>query len=259
MATLFDVTLDLARHARDVKRYKVSQVSDSGYTFTSASMHNVTGEFTGGTVWIMTGDSAGNFTRIKRASNQSITLEDNGPTVAVNDIVMICPWIDFSLDDLINAINSVLYRYPILATNDELEWNGELFYTLPEGVSDVRKVEIMNTQGGVTTSHCWQENAGVLVFYRTQSLYEDGGLMHISYRAMHGELYEATDELHPMVDLTYLRNMAFLYLWRHVIIVQHKDNPIATDMFNEAKMYESEHTKFNLPERNIPPRSFFTR
>ena len=76
---------------------------------------------------------------------------------------------------------------------------------------------------------------------------------------MHGEVYEATDPIDPSVDLNYLRNLAFLYLWRTVIIIQHKDNPIAADMYNEAKVYESEHTKFNIPERNIPLRSFFVR
>ena len=113
MTTLFDVTLDLARHARGVKRYKVSQIADSGQTFYSSTMRNITGEYTNGTVWIMDGDSAGHFARIQSASNQRIKMEDDAPAVAVGDTVMICPWIDFDLDDLIEAINSVLYRYPI--------------------------------------------------------------------------------------------------------------------------------------------------
>ena len=260
MATLFDVTLDLARHSRGVKRYKVATITDSGHTFTSPTMHTITGEYTGGSCWIMTGDNAGEFTRIKSASAQRIKLEDNGPAVGVGDVVMICPWIDFDLDDLIEAINSVLYRYPVLAINTELEWEeGELAYQLPEGVSDVRKVEIENTMGTPTISHCWVEDGNFLSFHSAQPLYLNGGHMRIFYRTLHGELYEANDNLHPYVDLNYLRNMAFLHLWRSVIIHQHKDNPVAADMFNEAKMYEAEHQKFNLPERNIPMRSFYTR
>lgn len=260
MATLFDVTLDLARHARGVKRYKVSQVSDDGYSFTSASMHNTTGEYTGGSLWIMTGENAGQFTRIKRASNQKVTLEDNGPTVDVGNVTMICPWIDFDLDELIEAINSVLYKYPIYAWDNSLSWDTDtLLYDLPSGVSDIRQVKILNSIDTYTLSHCWLEENGQLRFTKAQGLYAQDGEIQIGYRKMHGEVYEATDEIDPSVDLTYLRNMAFLYLWRSVIIHQHKDNPVAADMFNEAKMYESEHTKFNTPERNIPIRSFFVR
>lgn len=262
MATLFDVTLDLARHARGVKRYKVSQIADSGLTMMSPTMHNISGEYVNGTLWVMTGTGKGKFARITRAANQRLTIEDAGITLAVNDTVMICPWIDFDLDNLIEAINSVLYKYPILAVNDTLDWDSnQLVYTLPDGVSDVRKVEVENTLGNgtYTTSHCWIEKNGELHFHTAQGLYAEGGEMKIYYRKMHGEVYEATDEIDPTVDLTYLRNLAFLYLWRSVIIHQHKDNPVASDMYNEAKIYESEHLKFNLPERNIPLRSFFTR
>ena len=259
MATLFDVTLDLARHSRGVKRYKVSQIFDDGQSFSSSGMHNITGEYTGGTVWIMTGDNAGQFARIKRSSGQKLTMEDDAPAVGIGDVVMICPWIDFDLDDLIEAINSVLYRYPVLAMNNELEWTGDLFYELPEGVSDVRKVEIANRMDTLTTSHCWIENGGWLQFHSAQPLYQEGGNIVIWYKKYHGELYNASDELHPWVDLNYLRNMAFLHLWRNVIIVQHKDNPVAADMYNEAKVYESEYLKFNIPERKIPIRSFYTR
>lgn len=260
MATLFDATLDLARHARGVKRYKVSQVLDDGLTFTAPTMKNIAGEYVNGTVWIMTGDSKGEFARIKRAVNQKVTMEDDAPTVSVGDTVMICPWIDFDLDELIEAINSVLYRYPILTMNDDLEWNsGTLTYDLPEGVSDIRRVNIANTMDTYTASHRWIEEGGQLRFHSTSGLYSEGGKIQLMYRKLHGEVYEATDEIDPQVDLNYLRNMAFLYLWRQVIIVQHKDNPVAADMFNEAKMYESDYTKFNIPERKIPIRSFFTR
>lgn len=262
MTTLFDVTLDLARHSRGVKRYTVSQVSGNGLTFSSPTMHNITGEFTNGSLWVVNGESKGQFARIVRASNQSATIEDVGIELAPGDVVMICPWIDFDLDDLIEAINSVLYRYPILAMDNSLSWDSNtLTYQLPDGVSDVRQVKVANTLGNgtYTTSHCWLEENGELRFHTLQGLYSQDGEMQVYYRKMHGEVYEAADVIDPIVDLTYLRNMAFLHLWRSVIIIQHKDNPVAADMYNEAKMYESDHTKFNVPERNIPLRSFFTR
>ena len=230
--TLFDVTLDLARQARGVTRYKVTAVS--GKMLRSSRMGNRMGEYLNGTMWVMTGESKGQFSRIKSAKDDYIIPEDDTLDIAAGDVIMICQWIDFNLDDLIEAINSVLYRYPIYAWDNSLTWNSDqLVYDLPDGVSDIRQVYVANTldNGTFTLSHCWQEENKQLRFH----------------------------EIDPTVDLIYLRNMAFLYLWRTVIIIQHKDNPIAADMYNEAKMYESEHQKFNLPERNIPLRSFFTR
>lgn len=260
MATLFDVTLDLARQARGVIRYKVTEVS--GDKIYSARMNNKLGEYVNGTLWVMTGESKGEFSKIKSAKDNYIIPEDGSLDIAVGDVIMICPWIDFTLDDLIEAINSVLYRYPVYAWDTSLTWNpDQLVYDLPDGVSDVRQVQIENTMenGTYTLSHCWLEENGQLRFHTAMGLYKEGGEMQVGYRKMHGELYEATDAVDKMVDLEYLRNMAFLYLWRSVIIVQHKDNPVAADMYNEAKVYESEHKKFNMPERNIPMRSFFTR
>lgn len=259
MATLFDVTLDLARHVRGVTRHKVTNVS--GNRITSHRMNNGMGEYLNGTVWFMTGESAGHFSKIKTAKDDFIIPEDN-MSVAIGDILMMCPWIDFDLDDLIEAINSVLYRYPIYAWDKTLTWDSQnLVYDLPDGVSDIRQVKIASSSGSGTfvTSHKWLEENRQLRFDSAGSLYGDGGEIQIGYRKMHGEVYEATDEIDPTVDLNYLRNMAFLYLWRNLIIVQHKDNPIAADMYNEAKVYESEYTKFNQPERNIPLRSFYTR
>ena len=262
MATLFDVTLDLARHARGLQRHKVSAVSDDGRTLTSATMENNAGEYIRGTLWVMSGDCAGQFAVITRAAGQWLTIADGEVYLGEGDIVMICPWIDFTLSDLINSVNSVLYRYPIYVWDDSLTWNpDQLTYDLPDGVSDIRQVKIENTNGDgtYTLSHCWIEENRQLRFHTSQALYKDGGKIQIGYRKMHGEVYEATDEIDPSVDMEYLRNMAFLYLWRTVIIIQHKDNPVAADMFNEAKLYESDHQKFNVPERNIPMRSFYTR
>ena len=263
MTTLFDVTLDLARMIRGVRRHKVATVTDSGHTMTSPTMENLAGEYVDGTIWVVTGDCAGKFATIKRAVAQKLTIADGDVVVEPGDVVMICPRVDFTLDNLIDAVNSVLYRYPVLSMDDSLTWNSnQLVYQKPVGVSDIRRIQIENTNndGTYTISHCWLEDKdGFIRFHTAQSLYADGGKMQIFYRKLHGAVYEADDEINEYVDLVYLRNMAILYLWRTVIIHQHKDNPVAADLFNEAKIYESEHLKFNIPERNIPIRDFYTR
>lgn len=263
MVTLFDATLDLARHVRGVERHKISAVSNNGHTLTSPTMANSMGEFNDGTVWIITGDCCGKFSKIEKAKNQSLTILDDDLHVDVGNVVMICPWIDFKLNNLIDAINSVLYQYPILDIDESLKWKSDQqAYKTPDGVSDIRRIQIENSSdnGTYVISHSWLEDKdGYIRFHSSQSKYKDGGTMQIYYRRMHGEIYEADDVIHPMVDLVHVRNLAMLYLWRNVIIHQHKDNPIAPDMFNEAKMYEAEHIKFNIPERNIMIRDLYVR
>ena len=260
MTTLFDVTLDLARHSRGVLRYKITSVEGNGKRLHSNRMNNRMGEYVNGSMWVMTGESAGQFSKIRSAKDDYVIPENDSLTINQDDVIMICPWIDFDLDDLIEAINSVLYRYPIYVWDTSLTWDPDkLIYDLPAGVSDIRQVQVANSIDTYTLSHCWTEENKQLRFHTAQGLYKKDGEIQIGYRKMHGEVYEPTDEIDPSVDLNYLRNMAFLYLWRSIIIVQHKDNPIAADMYNEAKMYEADHSKFNLPERNIPLRSFFTR
>jgi hypothetical protein len=48
--------------------------------------------------------------------------------------------------------------------------------------------------------------------------------------------------------------MANLWLWTHEIQMKHKDNPIAVDMFNQAKMDEDNLNKKNIPENNLLPK-----
>lgn len=263
MATLFDATLDLARHVRGVERHKISAVSNNGHTLTSPTMDNSMGEYNDGTVWITTGDCCGKFSKIKKAKDQSLTILDGNLQVNVGDVVMICPWIDFKLNHLIDAINSVLYQYPILDVDMSLTWESDKqAYEIPDGISDIRRIQIEDSSGNGTfiISHCWLEDKdGYIRFHTSQGKYKDGGIMQIYYRKLHGEIYEADDKIHPMVDLVYLRNLAMLYLWRNVIIHHHKDNPIAADLFNEAKAYEAENLKLNIPERNIMIRDLYVR
>lgn len=262
--TLFDATLDLARITRGVRRFKISICDNVTGKISSDTMANITGEYVGGCVWFMTGEDKGRFSRIASATPNSITLEDgfNGGFVK-GDVIMVCPWKDFNLDELIDAINSVLYRYPILAMDNSLSWDSStMAYPIPADVDDIRRIQIENTNenGTYTISHCWTaDRDGFIRFHTAQGLYKDKGEMQIYYRKLHGEIYEDTDAIDPSVDETYLRNMAFLWLWRNILINQHKDNPIAADMYNEAKTYEQSMGKLNMPERKIIIRDFFTR
>lgn len=148
---LFDATLDLARFAQGIETHKITGVDKPDNTFRCmASLSARMNEYTnGGTCWFLTGNSKGEFGTITAGSDQWIRLQDvfeNG--FEAGDSVALSWFRYFNTQNLINAINNVLYNYPIMDIYDiplkEDAYHHFVYeYELPEEVSiDVRRVEL---------------------------------------------------------------------------------------------------------------------
>ena len=268
---LFDATLDLARYSQGVEQHKITAVG-SNYKFVCSSLSAKTGEYTnGGTCWFLTGDCAGKFCTIKRGSNQTIELEEAIDGFEVGDSVALSWFHYFNTQNLINAVNHVLYDYPIMdiyedTTEQPVKYTQDVYeYTLPEEVSiDIRRVELQSKNyhfpfpqhlpDTFTTCHYWHLNGRTLVI-DPKWIYKYGGRMRIYYVRDHGPIVDRdTEMISEQVDKNYLRKMANLWLWTHEIQMKHKDNPIAVDMFNQAKMDEESLNKKNIPESRLMPK-----
>lgn len=267
---LFDATLDLARYAQGVEQYKISSVLTEGKKFTCANLSAIMGEFTnGGTVWFLSGDSEGQFGSIVRGRDTVIETFDVFPDgFAVGDDVALSGFHYFNTKNLVNAINHVLYDYPIMdiyedVTEEPVHYKHNQFeYELPEEVSlDIRRVEIQTKNWFMpwhhtapdtfTVCHYWHLNGRTLVI-DPRFIYKWGGRIRIHYVKDHGAIIDPETELiSEQVDKNYLRKMANLWLWTHEIQMKHKDNPIAVDMFNQAKMDEDTMNKKNIPESRL--------
>ena len=266
---LFDATLDLARHAQGIETHKITGVNGS-QKFTCSTLGARMGEYTGGgTCWFLSGDSKGLFGTIRRAKDQYVELES--PTsegFAVGDSVALSWTHYFNTQNLVNAINHVLYDYPIMdicedVTEEPTTYQHNQFeYELPEEVTnDIRRVEIQCKNwhllwpsampDSFAICHYWHLNGRTLVI-DPRFIYKWGGRMRIHYVKEHGMILEPETELiSEQVDKTYLRKMANVWLWQHEIQMKHKDNPIAVDMYNQAKMDEDNLNKKNIPENNL--------
>lgn len=269
---LFDATLDLARYAQGTEQHKITSVVSSS-KFASDTLSAILGEYTnGGTCWFLSGDSEGYFDTIKRGNNQTIELNKACPTsFAAGDNVALTWFHYFNTQNLINAVNHVLYDYPIMdiyedTTEDPVHYTHDVFeYTLPEAVSlDVRRVELQcknfhfplpqHLPDTFTTCHYWHLNGRTLVI-DPKWVYKYGGRIRIYFVRDHGPVVDRdTDLISEQVDKNYLRKMANLWLWTHEIQMKHKDNSIAVDMFNQAKMDEESLAKKNIPESNLMPK-----
>jgi len=251
---LFDATLDLAAFAKGTEDYTVSSVN--GLNLFCNDLSGRVGEFGGGTIWVHTGDSAGYFGRIKTAAAQMIELPEE-LDIASGDEITISAWLEFDTQKLINAINSVLRMYKIIEVNSDLVFDPDKeLYALPEGVTeDIRKVQLQRDNYLINPqwieSHYWKvmHPRTLNLYDRHKLLYKTGSHIALTYVRMHGAVGK-DDEISDQVDPLYLRYMSWLYLCRHLIQNTHKDNLIASDMYNEAKIYERDNSR--LPNKQLP-------
>lgn len=253
---LFDATLDLASFARGTEDHVVSSVN--GRELICNDLSGRVAEFGGGTIWIRSGESEGYFGKIESSAAQTITLSEE-LYVDPGDEITIGSWQEFDTQKLINAINSVLRMYKVVKYNEELEYDPEADnYELPEGVTeDIRKVILMYDgyldKAQPSESHYWRVEDGKLWLYDVHTArYQKGGKIRIAYADYHGAVGK-NDVISGQVDPLYLRYMAWLYLCRNLIQQTHKDNLVATDMYNEAKIYERDHGR--LPNKQLPIRT----
>ena len=252
---LFDATLDLGRFAQGTADYVITSIS--GNRIYCDNLSGRVAEYGGGTIWFTSGNSAGQFGRIKASLANAIELQDSYPDgFAVGDHITIGSWLEFDTQKLINAINSVLSTYKILLFNSELEYDPNVTeYELPEGVtSDIRKVIWWDERNNCTkTCHYWrvQDYNWLVILDRRIPA---GAHIGLSYVKVHGPVSKDNPEIHDQVDPLYLRYMAWLYLCRNLIQNTHKDNLIASDMYNEAKVYERDYSR--LPNKALGMRDF---
>ena len=269
---LFDATLDLARFAQGIETHKVSDVLSEWDKFSCATLSAKLGEYTnGGTCWFLTGNAEGKFSEIASASNRSVTLRNKAEGFAAGDTVALSWFHYFNTQNLVNAVNHVLYDYPIMevyedTTDTPQKYTHDVYeYELPEEVTlDIRRVELQSKNFNIpfcetlpdtfAVCHYWQLKGRTLVI-DPKWMYKYSGRIKIYYVKEHGMIIDPeTEMISEQVDKTYLRKMANLWLWQHEIQMKHKDNPIAVDMFNQAKMDEETMNKKNIPESRLMPK-----
>ena len=254
---MFDATLDLARTAQGVETHLISSVL-SGNKFSCDTLNGRMNEFSnGGTCWFLSGDSAGQFYTIKRGKDQVIELQQSSMGVQSplgtvpakpGDSVALCSWHYFNTQNLVNAVNHVLYDYPIMEVYEDDSEFPQLYrqfqneYDLPDEITtDIRRVEVegynpWNVYEGVQSPagtvpgprfvicHYWHLNGRKLIV-DPRWIYKWNGRFRIHYVKNHGEILPPyTEQISEQVDATYLRKMANLWLWTHEIQAKHKES-----------------------------------
>ena len=259
---MFRATLDLARYAQGITQHRITGVDRASNTFhCSESLSAALGEYTdGGTCWFLSGNSEGQFGTIAAAADQWVRLQDYfDDGYNTGDLVALSGRMYFNSQNLINAVNHVLYDYPIMAiyegtTEDPFLYRRDTeVYELPDGVDNIRRIEIERNSysevPGYTVSHYWRQ-AGRELHIQPRGAYRNDGKIRIHYVKDHGMILDK-GKISGQVDREYLRKMAAVWLWMHEIQMKHKDNPIAVDMYNQARIDEEAMRRRNIPESRL--------
>lgn len=259
---LFDATLDLAQFAKGTGQYTITAIDAENNQIECSDLSGRVAEYGGGTIWFLTGSSAGQFGRIKSSAGQTIDLlDDFSDGYAVGDEIAIGSWLEYDTQTLINAINSVLRMYRIIDVNTELVYDPDVdLYDLPEGVTnDIRKVQLQRnvwqTEDRWIESHYWKvvQPRKLNLYDHRKLLYVPGSSIALAFVRTHGAVGK-DDEISYQVDPLYLRYLSWLYLCRNLIQQTHKDNLVASDMYNEAKIYERDYGR--LPNKALPTKTW---
>lgn len=238
---IFDVTHDLARFVSKVMTGEATDGSTT--TVVDANLHALADTYKGGTIWITSGTHAGVMRRIASNTEGTITLVGTALASAiVSGVTYTLASPLFPLNDLKSAINSVLAVMKIAAIDETLTVDTDIEeYDLPDGVRDVRRVEIATHSAApyqYAKNYYWEERGDILIIPYGIFEEEDGNKIRLTYAKLHGAVGD-TDEIDAAVDAAYLRYSAAVNLWRGIIQEIDKDLPQAVDMLNEAKVTEA--------------------
>jgi hypothetical protein len=185
------------------------------------------GRYTGGTLWVLTGDNAGLCCPVIAHGNGSLMFTAVTDAIAAGDkYALSSPQFPKWLLD--QAVDTALEGIDVIASSTETIVAGVLTLTL--GIQNVRRVYI----NGKENFH-WDEELGVITFDNTGL----SGDAVVKYLVKANTTVDIDGELQTLVDPDHVAWSAVVFLWRNLIERIHKDNPSAIDLLNEAKINEA--------------------
>lgn len=205
--------------------------------------------YTKGTLWILDGSNMGVCDVVSLFAENEITIETTLANAIVDGDEYAIATPEFPKHKLRQAVLSVLRYAPILLVNDDLTADGSGEYDLPEGVHNIKRVDV----GGVHQS--WREVNDKLYFDGNTD--PSSGTIYLYYEGHHGVI-EEDDDILSSVDMDWLKWSAAVFLYRDKITRINKDNPTDLDLLNEAKVLEAEArrnaNRFQLQSMPIDPK-----
>lgn len=226
MTTLAEMLLVIARTVSRVR--EGTATGGSTTTLIDTALAEASGTYNEGTVWIThAGVTLSYF--VSTFGNNTITFSPPAPqAVIAGDTYAVAPD-DFPKWQLTQAVVEALSKISTLKVDTTLTVASGADVTLPAAVRDVRQVFV----AGVRNYH-WSEVIGKLKFDKTS--YD--GALEVRYASRPTFPAADSDIIDPAVDPEWLHWAAVVKLWRDYYRDHLKDNPVAIELFNEARQNE---------------------
>ena len=195
------------------------------------------GKYNGGTLWVLGGDNAGLCVKVTTHIGDPLTLNTTlTDAIAAGDEYAVAPGSLFPLNELKAAVMQALQDQPVMLTDGSLTTAEDtLRYTLPDGVSDVRRVAYIDDDDSYKVVLDWYEIGNELVFYSQP----EADLDLVLFYAGRHSWKELDEHIDGSVPTNWLKWAAVVKLYRNYIVKFRKDNPTALELFNEGKMEEA--------------------
>lgn len=227
MPTINEVTFAAASLITNV--YQDTATGGTVSTIIDTKLAAETETYLNGTVWILSGTNAGQCRVIDNHTQNVLHLREAlSASIIAGDVyaVITKEWPKTLLDLAVRAVLQFV-KVPVETTATAV--NGLL--TLPAGVFDVKQCWYSGKE-----NYHWEENAGKIKFDSSSV----NGTVTLKYKQQATTLTDfSTGTISNYVPLELLTWSMVAYLWRSKIEQVRKDNPIATDLLNEAKTNEA--------------------
>lgn len=230
MTTLAETMLNAAELVSNVRRGTATGGSTS--TLVDAGMDEQAEYWKDGALFVLDGDNEGLVAKVVSHADNTLTIGSTlAEAIADGDTYAVVEK-QFPLEQLKAAVNRALVTVQVM-NRDTVALNGEKQIALV-GAADIRRV----TDDG-KVNHFWKEAGGLIEFASGK---EPSGTVEIWY-PVHLAAIDADDDVDPAVNLNWLQWAAAVNLWRWYLQRTGKDDSIAQEMLNEAKMAEAQHKK----------------
>jgi len=240
MASLARVMLDVARHVTGV----VEGTAQSGTTSTLVDtiLTQTAGYWKGSALFLNCEEATPSndiVTPVLRFGEGTLTFAtQTAPVTSATCYALVNP--EFTVNEIKQAVLSILRQRPVEYVDETMTAaSGTLEYTLPAGVSGIRRMIV----DGTINQH-WREQNGELVFLKAPA----DGVISIYYYIPQGTI-ALTTTVNAKYDYDWLKWSAVVNLLRMKVQRVHKDNPILMELLNEAK---TEEQKARAASRPLP-------